>query len=672
MSNFWEELKRRNVIRETLAYVLVAWVLLQVSDIVLPIFEAPPWILKTLTIVLIVGVPIVMIISWVYELTDKGIRKTADLDDPKSGKKQKRILNILIGVAAITAIALFLAIGSKVKEMEGPPQYSIAVLPFKNISPNDSTQWFIDGLREDIWDRLVRIEGMEPRSLRSAEALHESSTPNQEMAVKLNTRYLLEGSVRQFGDQAIINVSLWNTEQELFWQEEYNEPFDNLLFLQRRLARDVVDAMDFSVGPKENEILEASSTDDLEAYLLVKKGERLVLNNRSGDAVPYLKDAVRRDPNYADAYGNLAYAYTTMAWHYADSHHGDVQLTRAYADSALALDPNNSPALGALATLYHIVFNKEEKAGEFNKKALEKRPNDPILNYETGLYYYFRRSPDKARSLQHFRRAYELDPIEWKYARELMLLYADLGRHQEAMDVLNESYMYFHFEPSLTKAFWTSELAMYQDGNRDAQLKFKLEQIAEDSLDPGRYTQLAIHYDWYLNDNANFLKYSQKAYELDPGRVVHYISALLENGMFDEAREVFKTGAFKKQSKPRQIMCHQNYYSLKGEYDNLKSLIDTTALSQDSLNYVFYLAQSGKIKDLESIGFKQYAQLSWADKAKLYAMLGMRDSLYYYLEHPMIEGFLRVNSNPTFDPYRKEARYIAFREKYYLEDKSIE
>ena len=118
MSNFWEELKRRNVIRETLAYILVAWVLLQVADIVLPIFEAPPWILKSLTIVLITGVPIVMIISWVYELTDQGLRKTADLEDQESGKRQKRILNILIGISAIAAIILFLAIGSKVKEMD--------------------------------------------------------------------------------------------------------------------------------------------------------------------------------------------------------------------------------------------------------------------------------------------------------------------------------------------------------------------------------------------------------------------------------------------------------------------------------------------------------------------------------------------------------------------------
>ena len=88
MRNFWEELKRRNVIRETLAYILVAWVLLQVADIVLPIFEAPPWVLKTLTIVLIAGVPIVMIISWVYELTDKGLRKTADLEGPQAGRNR--------------------------------------------------------------------------------------------------------------------------------------------------------------------------------------------------------------------------------------------------------------------------------------------------------------------------------------------------------------------------------------------------------------------------------------------------------------------------------------------------------------------------------------------------------------------------------------------------------
>ena len=108
MKKFWEELKRRNVIRETIAYILVAWVILQVAAIVLPVFEAPEWILKTLTIVLIAGIPFAMAFSWVYEITSKGLQKTKDSADSELAKKQHRKLNGLIALAGVVAIVLFL------------------------------------------------------------------------------------------------------------------------------------------------------------------------------------------------------------------------------------------------------------------------------------------------------------------------------------------------------------------------------------------------------------------------------------------------------------------------------------------------------------------------------------------------------------------------------------
>jgi len=150
LKEFFEELKRRNVIRETLVYILIAWVILQVASIILPIFNAPQWILQTLTLALIIGIPIIIIASWVYQLTDKGLQRMTELNSSTSNLNQKRRLNLIILIATVVAIGLFFAIGKKVKSYNEAPPYSIAILPFKDLSLEQKNEWFTEGLREDI------------------------------------------------------------------------------------------------------------------------------------------------------------------------------------------------------------------------------------------------------------------------------------------------------------------------------------------------------------------------------------------------------------------------------------------------------------------------------------------------------------------------------------------
>ena len=163
MKKFIEELKRRNVIKATLAYLIVAWVLLQFFTIILPIVDAPKWVLKILTLIMAIGLPIWIIFSWVYEVTLEGLKKTKQIseDSSISAKTNKR-LNILILIGLVVAIIVALLRPTTILSTSSPDniQYSIAVLPFDNMSADKENVWFCDGITEDILTYLSKVKGL--------------------------------------------------------------------------------------------------------------------------------------------------------------------------------------------------------------------------------------------------------------------------------------------------------------------------------------------------------------------------------------------------------------------------------------------------------------------------------------------------------------------------------
>ncbi|NND52224.1 MAG: hypothetical protein HKN54_07450 [Flavobacteriaceae bacterium] len=664
MNKFFKELKRRNVIRETIAYIIVAWVVLQAGSILFPIFDAADWILKTLTIVLIAGIPVVMIFSWLYELSDGRIRRTSSKDDGVSEKSDRR-LNMLIVVGGIIAISLFFVVGSKVKNLDAPNEYSIAILPFKDLSPDKDKGQLIDGIRENIWDRLQKIEGMDPRSNRSSEAATLEEYILSDVSSKLKVKYLLEGSVQTTENQSILSVQLWNDQDELVWEEDYNNSFDDYFLIQKLVSRDVVDAMNFKIGPKTNKILEASETDNLDAYLLVLKADRLILNHQALDAIPLLEEALDLDPDYANAYGAMAYAYATFSWHYSENPEKFIRLTNENAKKAFELDPNNSKANMALYVIHDVLFDKPEKAFEYLNKALEMNPNDPLLQLETGAAYYFRENADLNKSLFHFKRAYELEPLEWINGREVIETYKIMGRFEEAEAMLNE------IKPLVDDDYYELKLAEFQafrERDWSPVINLYKERTIKDSLNPRRYRQLAFTIDWYWDDNAEMLKNARTAFEIDSSHrfLRHYTSALLENHKYQEVEEIMNTTFFNNCPEKLKIDIKHDYFWATDRHGDLKNLIDSTFLSEDPRNYIWYKAKTGLIDSPDSIEDYIYYQFSVFDRAKLFALIGNRDSLYYYLHHPLMEAWLVVNSNPTMDPYRDEPEYKAFQEKYFL------
>lgn len=678
LRKFFKELGKRNVIKETVAYLIIAWVIIQVASILLPVFDAPSWILKSLTVFLIVCIPIVVIFSWLYQITDKGLKKTVDIEATSNYNTAKSKINVVLIVASVIAITFFIFIGAKFKSLDESQPYSVAILPFKNINLNEENESFIFGIREDIWQRLARIKGINIRSNRSAEAKQTTDKANKEIAGLLNCKYLVDGTVTQYGDRIELNISIWDDQDNLIWQNLYDNAFKELFKLQKELSRSIVDAIKFNLSSQEKRKLEYTGTLNLDAFLRVKEGEKKVADNNEIEGIFDFKEAIKHDSMYADAYGNLAYAYSILCWKYTDNHLSDLENLKFYTKKALDLDPNNGRALLALAAFNDVVANNKTLAAEYYNKAAESIPNDPLLYFELGAFNYFSIPQNIEKAIEYDLKALDIEPLQWQYSRSAMNSLAKGGRHQEALNILEKTAYLFPPErfPNPIK-FWTAELARYKDNNRNAKLQFLLDHMKIDDQNPFWPTEIGIHYDCYMNDDKNFLKYAKHAYELDTDLTDHYINALLDNYEYEEAKSIIESDAFRSLPEKKRISVYNNYFSAIGDFNALKKLIDTSYLAKDSINYIWHQVKSGQIKDLNDNGFKNYNQLSVAGKATIYAILEHRDSMYYYLNLPIIEAFLKrepsedpyltIHSSHYFDPYRNDPEYKEFMKSYFLE-----
>ena len=249
---FLDELKRRNVIKATMAYIVVAWVFIQVMTNILPVFQAPPWVMQTLMILIAIGLPIWMFFSWVYEVTPDGIKKTADVstDESITATTNKR-LNILILIVLVIAIGLnFVDTGpSESKEVvsveKAARENSIAVLPFLDMSPMKDQEHYSDGIAIEILNALCKFKKLKVVGRTSSFAFKNKEEDITTIGQKLNVNNVLEGSVQKQQDQIRISVRLTDAENGYtLFSESYSDQVENIFELQSRIAMDIAEKIE--------------------------------------------------------------------------------------------------------------------------------------------------------------------------------------------------------------------------------------------------------------------------------------------------------------------------------------------------------------------------------------------------------------------------------------------
>src|SRR6266478_5532191 len=345
--NFFTELKRRNVYKVAIAYIVAGWALSQGIAQVFPVFDIPNWAIRLIVLLIIIGLPIALVLAWSFELTPQGIKRTEDVDLVEAAQQPKKrtwIFVVIIGAAV--SIGLFLlgrySAGNTTASPAGITNKSIAVLPFDNLSRDPDNAYFCEGVQDEILTRLAKVADLKVISRTSTQ--HFKSTPDNlpQIAKQLGVAHVLEGSVQKSNDQVRVNVQLINAMTDAhLWGDTYDRKLTDIFAVESEIAKTIAETLQARLTGSEKTLITKTPTVNPEAYELYLKG-RFFWNKRTGTdlrkSIDYFKQAAEKDQKYALAYAGLADAYVLLPPYGAASPSESFPQAEAAARKALELD----------------------------------------------------------------------------------------------------------------------------------------------------------------------------------------------------------------------------------------------------------------------------------------------------------------------------------------------
>ena len=441
--NIFTELKRRNVYRAAVAYGVVAWFLTQLTTQVFPFFEIPNSAVRFVVIALAVGFPIAMLLSWVYEFTPEGVVRTEDLQPAQARSIQRstgRVLDFII-IGALLLVIAMLIVGRLPfyrQTGESTSQKSIAILPFENLSEEKANAYFAEGIQNEILTRLATVRDLKVIS-RTSTAKYQSKPDNlKTVAQELGVSTILEGAVQKAGDKVRVNVQLIDARTDThLWAKSYDRDFKDVLAVESEVSQEIAEALQANLSPSESHVLASVRTHDTEAYDLFLRGEYEVHQAESSWAAEaynradaFYRQALARDPNFAEAAAALAHSRLLWHWEISPLAPAELEEVKSLIDRALALAPNLPEAHLARGLFFYFGHRQYEMAlTEFNR-TLELQPNSALARLACALVY--RRRGEWERSLADFQRAQELAPRDARIPRNIGNTYQALRLWKDA------------------------------------------------------------------------------------------------------------------------------------------------------------------------------------------------------------------------------------------------
>jgi len=406
LTNFWQELKRRKVIRVITVYAAAAFVILELVDIISEPFGLPDWTLKLVVVLLAIGLIVSIILSWIYDVTPEGIEKTIpskeDRKEEKTAITNSWRIATYVSAVIISGLLAFNIFGSRNEiRIDESLKKSIAVLPFKNFSTDPEQEYMCDGLTDEIINHLYKIESFDKVvSLTSVLTYKESNKKIPQIADELNVNYILEGTYKKIGDQLKVSAQLIEPDNDRhIWQNDYDRPFKEIIDIQADIAVQIAEHLRAYLTQSEKRIIQNIHVPDPEAYRLLQKSKSLLFSGMNGESKEDIElaiQATRLDPEYAEAY---AWAGLTILYRGGIYWEGRMQSVvwdaLNYYEKALELDQNNVNAHGGLGVINAFQkWNYIEAEKEF-LKAIELAPNkvDPY-HYCIEIFCYLKQFKD--------------------------------------------------------------------------------------------------------------------------------------------------------------------------------------------------------------------------------------------------------------------------------------
>lgn len=493
--NFLSELRRRNVIRMAGLYLVAAWLVTQIAGTLLPMFDAPAWIARSVVIVLAIGFIPALLFAWVFELTPEGLKRDAEVAPeqsiaPQTAQRMDRgIIVVLMLALAFFAVDRFVLapqrnaalvaaatqsvkVDASVRLSPAPSEQSIAVLAFANMSPDKDNEYFSDGVAEEILNALAHVQDLKVAGRTSSFYFKGRNEPLAAIGSALGVAHVLEGSVRKQGNRLRVTAQLIRISDGFhLWSETFDGTDADVFALQESIARQVTDSLQVKLNAGQQDRLVNAGTTNHEAYSLYLQATAIFNRRDRGrfqDAIAALQRAGELDPGFTRAFARLASMYVVVpSYTDADPWQAHDQAMR-YAAKALALDAGSAEAWAARGASLRKFPGKQVQCRDAFEQAIQLDSSDPNSTFWYGLTLLtsgYRR----AGTLQ-IERALALDPMLPNALRWRGMLYLQDGDIALAEPLLQRA----HDLGLATTAGALSEIAMAQ-GDSEASVRLWLD-----------------------------------------------------------------------------------------------------------------------------------------------------------------------------------------------------
>jgi len=443
LGQFWQELKRRKVVRVITVYAAVSFVILEVTDIVAPSLGLPDWTLNLIIILLCAGFFITVILSWVYDITPEGIEKTKPINeasdaisDGPGGINAWKIATF-ISVVIIVGLVIFHKVGERnneknIRELEK----SIAVLAFEDMSPEKDQEYFCDGISEEIINALTHIEGLKVIARTSAFAFKGKNEDIREIGNKLDVGTILEGSVRKDGNRLRITAQLVVVEDgSHLWSERYDRDMEGIFDIQDEISLAIAKNLKIKLLGEEKAVVVKRYTKNLEAYEYYLRGNEYYWRSYEQQdfrlAIKMFQKAIELDPNFALAHTRLAESQLFIYWHHVDRSEDRLMKSKKAIDNAFKIEPDLTEAHIALGIYYYWGLLDYSNALEQFDIALKQSPKNPECPFWIAAVH--RRAGNIEKAKESFIKAFELDPRSSRKAQSVAQTHALLREYSEAI-----------------------------------------------------------------------------------------------------------------------------------------------------------------------------------------------------------------------------------------------
>ena len=640
--SLFSELQRRGILPVAAAYTVVAWLLVQVADVMLPAFDAPDWILRTGIILLAIGFPIALALSWFFELTPEGVKRSDDMPEDYSSVSPMNRYLVLFIISVLTAAVILFALDRFARQddqlgslfQDSAEKSSVAVLPFANRSALQDDQFFSEGIHDDLLTRLAKITSLKVTSRTSVLQYRDTTKSVPEIGAELGVTAILEGGVQRAGNQIRINVQLIDVaNDEHLWAETYDRKLtaENLFAIQTEITRAIASELKTALTPDDEKRIEQVPTRNLAAYEAYLRGRQHLNRRYSEDslrlALVSFYESASLDPNFAGAYAGEC--EVQLSWYRLGSDTNRFKSAESACQKALSIDPNMTEVRVALGRLHRYDGNYARATEEIRKVLAVDSDNVEALlelglifqlqgklteaeealvratevapgNWQTfdilGFHYqsYSERPDSRQLAVNQALRVVELVPDSASAYNNLGTSYFRLGQFEAAKVAWDRA---LQLEPSRS-AYTNRGLAYYNDGEFEEAARMQLKAI---ELAPND------HRAWgRLGDSWRFMEgheeESRGAYEsaIEQAEPMLEINdqdwmtlALLSTyyartGRTDDAIEMISKALALSDHDPEALVCQALVLNVMGDHQGAKQAL-TRAVEQDDSYQLYFL-----------------------------------------------------------------------------------